>query len=189
MADATSPQLSPATVNFLTAEDVAAILRTRGWIQGDGAEFAPWLERAATLLGPQASEGAASIVDARAHLEDLLALVFQYDARAMLATAQAHEVLARTGAREVIRELAHLVLGGPDVDSDRFKEIVNVLKEKTELAGRGILLPVRLALAGRAGEGELDRVILLLDAAARLPFAVPVKGTRQRLLEFCSALD
>ena len=45
------------------------------------------------------------------------------------------------------------------------------------------------ALAGRAGDGELDRVILLLDGAAKLPFAVPVKGTRQRMLEFCAALD
>jgi len=48
---------------------------------------------------------------------------------------------------------------------------------------------IRLALAGRAGEGEFDRVILLLDAAAKLPFAAPVKGTRQRMLEFCAALD
>jgi hypothetical protein len=46
-----------------------------------------------------------------------------------------------------------------------------------------------LALAGKIGEGELDRVILLLDSAVRLDFAVPVKGTRQRILEFCAALD
>jgi hypothetical protein len=32
-------------------------------------------------------------------------------------------------------------------------------------------------------------VILLLDAAARLPFAVAVKSARQRTLEFCAALD
>ena len=47
----------------------------------------------------------------------------------------------------------------------------------------------RLALAGRAGEGELDRVILLLDEAAALSFAAPVKSARVRILEFCSALD
>jgi hypothetical protein len=49
--------------------------------------------------------------------------------------------------------------------------------------------PIRLALAGRAGEGELDRVILLLDEAAALPCSVPVKSARTRILEFCSALD
>jgi hypothetical protein len=30
---------------------------------------------------------------------------------------------------------------------------------------------------------------LLLDSAAALPFDLPVKGTRQRMLEFCAALD
>jgi len=48
---------------------------------------------------------------------------------------------------------------------------------------------VRLALAGRAGEGELDRVILLLDGAARLEWAVRVKSCRERILEFCGAID
>jgi hypothetical protein len=48
--------------------------------------------------------------------------------------------------------------------------------------------PIRLALTGRAGEGDLDRVILLLDAAARLDFA-EVKGARQRMVEFCAVLD
>jgi len=49
--------------------------------------------------------------------------------------------------------------------------------------------PIRLALAGRAGEGELDRVILLLDEAANASFAVRVKPARERILEFCAALD
>jgi hypothetical protein len=48
---------------------------------------------------------------------------------------------------------------------------------------------VRLALAGRAGEGELDRVILLLDEAAGLGFAARVKSARERIVEFCSAMD
>ena len=36
---------------------------------------------------------------------------------------------------------------------------------------------------------QLDRVILLLDDASVLPFAVPVKSVRARILEFCAALD
>jgi hypothetical protein len=50
-----------------------------------------------------------------------------------------------------------------------------------------VFQPLRLALAGRAGEGELDRVILLLDDAAGAGFAV--KTARERIIEFCSALD
>ncbi len=140
-----------------------------------------WLATAAALLGPHARD--------RAALEDLLRLVFHYDARAIMQSAECHAVMAHEGARDVVRHLAHLILEGPDVDSDRFKAIVTTLKETLDFRGRELFHPIRLSLAGRAGEGELDRVILLLDPAAALPFAVPVKGTRQRILEFCSALD
>jgi len=125
----------------------------------------------------------------RQALADLLTLVFRYDARGILQTPEAHAVLARTGARAVIRELANLVLDGPEVGSDRFREIVEKLRKRTGASGREIFQPLRLALAGRAGGGEFDRVILLLDPAARLPFRARVKGTRERMLEFCSALD
>ncbi|MGB2671535.1 MAG: hypothetical protein WAO11_12520, partial [Candidatus Acidiferrum sp.] len=70
-----------------------------------------------------------------------------------------------------------------------FKEIVNALKAILGIGSREIFHPIRLALTGRAGEGELDRVILLLDEAAALSFAVPVKPARQRILEFCTTLD
>ena len=58
-------------------------------------------------------------------------------------------------------------------NSERFKELFTLLKEKLEVRSRDLFHPLRLALAGRAGEGELDRVILLLDEAAALPFACP----------------
>jgi len=175
--------------NRFGAADIEAILRQGRWLTDDWksvidnqqSAIQSWLERAATLLGPQAADLAA--------LAHLLGLVFQYDARAILAAPEAHTVLAREGAREVIRDLAHTVLEGPEVDSDRFKEMITALKEKTGRRGRELFHPIRLSLAGRAGEGELDRVILLLDEAAKLPFAVPVKSVRQRMLEFCAALD
>lgn len=139
------------------------------------------MAEAAGLLGPRAAD--------QAGLEHLLGLVFQYEARVILASPESHAVLLREGAREVIRELAHLVLEGPQVDSDRFKEIVNALKKRLRIRGRDLFHPIRVALAGQAGEGELDRVILLIDGAAKLPFRVPVKSVRQRMLEFCAALD
>ena len=80
-------------------------------------------------------------------------------------------------------------LDGAPLTSERFMEIVTALKNGMELRGRELFHPIRLALAGRAGEGELDRVILLLDEAAGLSFAVSVKSARERILEFCSASD
>ena len=63
------------------------------------------------------------------------------------------------------------------------------MKAALPYRGRALFQPIRLALAGRTGEGDLDRVILLLDAAAKLEFAERVKGARERMLEFCAALD
>lgn len=124
-----------------------------------------------------------------AGLAELVGLVFHYDAREIISKVESHVVLSRYAARGVLRQVALLLLDGTAMTSDRFKEIVTALKEGMELRGRELFQPIRLALAGRAGEGELDRVILLLDEAAALSFAVPVKTARARIIEFCSALD
>jgi hypothetical protein len=170
------------------AGEVAAILHENGWLDTErsidadnDAALLAWETRAAELLGPQATD--------RDSLIGLLALVFTYDAAALLQDAGNQAVLARAGAREVIRELAKRILDGGDIDSDRFKAIIEEMKAAVPHRSRAMFHPIRLALAGRAGEGELDRVILLLDDAMQVQFAVPVKGTRQRMLEFCASLD
>lgn len=179
------PAAVPRAVFTWSAEDVAEICRANGWLTGDSvaqeSELREWLSRAAALLGPHVGD--------REALSALLRLIFEYDAAALHREASMHALLTRTGARDVIRELARRVLAGPDVDSDRFKQILDEMKVALPIRGVRLFHPIRRALAGREGEGELDRVILLLDSASRLPFAVPVKGTRQRMLEFCGLLD
>ena len=168
--------------NPFTGADVLSILRERGWLVAEPSpEQYAWCERAALMLGGHAAD--------RVALGELLGLVFQYDAREIISKVDSHVVLSRYAARDVLRQVALLLLDGVALTSERFKEIVTVLKESMELRGRELFHPIRLALAGRAGEGELDRVILLLDEAAALSFAVPVKSARARILEFCSALD
>jgi hypothetical protein len=169
-------------VNPFAAADVAGILQERGWSAGTlSAEQLAWCEHAATILGPQAAD--------RETPAALLGLVFHYDSREILARVESHAVLSRYAARDVLRQLALLLLEGAALNSDRFKEIITSLKENLDIRGRELFHPIRLALAGRAGEGELDRVILLLDEAAGASFAVRVKSARERILEFCAALD
>jgi hypothetical protein len=184
-----SPTVVAIAPNAFAAGDVEEILRERGWFErgvdgvsgGDAAQMDAWLAQAASLLGTHAAD--------RAGLAELLSLIFRFDAAEILDTRDAQAVMMRTGSREVIRELAKLVLDGAAIDSERFKEIIETLKTKVRLRSRELFHPIRLALAGRAGEGELDRVILLLDSGAGLGFATRVKGTRKRMLEFCAALD
>src|SRR5712691_4768067 len=164
--DPSEAYVSPA--NSFTAGDVLAILREHGWLSADPtAEQISWCEHAAAILGGHVADHAA--------LGELLGLVFHYDAREILSRVESHVVLSRYAARDVLRQLALLLLEGATLDSERFKEIITVLKESLDIRGRELFHPIRLALAGRAGEGELDRVILLLDEAAGLSFAAPVK--------------
>ncbi len=171
-----------AAANPFTSADILAILRERAWLTSDPTpEIDAWCGHAAAILGSHATD--------RMALAELLALVFHYDAQEILAKVETHEVLARYAARDVLREAALLLLDGAPLNSERFKEIIAKLKDQLHLPGRELLYPLRLALAGRPGGGSLDRVILLLDEAAVLPFAVPVKSNRARILEFCAALD
>lgn len=168
--------------NLFFSKDVLTILHERAWRSGDPSpQQTAFCERAAALLGPHAADACG--------LGELLGLVFHYDAVQILQTVEAHAVLTRYGARDVVRRIALFLLDPVPFSSDRFKELVTLLKDALEVRGRDLFHPLRLALAGRAGEGELDRVILLLDEAAALPFDVPVKSVRARILEFCAALD
>src|SRR5258708_7357046 len=103
---------SPAVaVNAFAAADVAAILRERGWAASElSAEQVAWCEHAAGILGTQAAE--------REELAEWVGLVFHYDSREMLARVESHVVLSRLGARDVLRQLARLLLEGTAPDSD-----------------------------------------------------------------------
>jgi nondiscriminating glutamyl-tRNA synthetase len=167
-------------VNPFTAADVAGILRDRGWLTADASTAQnAWCQRAAAILGPQASDQIA--------LAELLSLVFHYDAVEVMGKVESHVVMSRYAARDVLRQLARLLLDGAPFTSERFKEVVTSLKERLDLRGRELFHPLRLALAGRAGDGELDRVILLVDEAVGASF--PVKTVRERIVEFCASLD
>jgi len=175
-------ELPVAATNLFTSTDVIAILWERGWLASEPtSEQLAWCEHAAAILSGHAADPGA--------LADLLGLIFHYDAREIISRVESHVVLSRYACRDVIRQMALLLLDGTPLTSDRFKGIVTALKGGLELRGRELFHPIRLSLAGRAGEGDLDRIILLLDEAAMLPFAVPVKSARTRILEFCATLD
>jgi nondiscriminating glutamyl-tRNA synthetase len=169
-------------VNPFTGADVAGILAERGWAAGElSAAQVAWCEHAGALLGAHAAD--------REALAELVGLVFRYEAAEILARVESHVVLSRYAARDVLRQLALLLLAGAELNSERLKEIITALKEGLDIRGRELFHPIRLALAGRAGEGELDRVILLLNEAAVAGFPARVKSARERILEFCAAMD
>ncbi|HUI53220.1 MAG TPA: hypothetical protein VLV88_02735 [Terriglobales bacterium] len=168
--------------NTCSSDELRRLLLEHGWLSGEfSAEQTAWCERAAALLGTQVADPAG--------LPPLLELISRYDAREILGSVEAHVVMSRYAARDVVRQLALLLLEDGPLTTERFREIVASLKETLNLRGRELFQPLRLALAGRAGEGDLDRVILLLDEAAVAGFQIRVKTARERIVEFCASLD
>lgn len=181
MTNPESTSIPPAENKF-SALDVIEILREHNWHSEQlSLEQSAWCQRAAALLGPQAAD--------RVALENLLALIFRYDAREVLAHVDSHVVMSRYAAREALRQLASLLLDPVPLTTDRFHEVVDTMKSNLDIRSRELFQTLRLSLAGRSGDGELDRVVLLLDQAAAAQFAAPVKTARDRIIEFCSALD
>lgn len=182
MVPANPSKAQTSASSIFSTSDVLNVLRDCGWIAGEASpEQLKWCERAATFLGAHATD--------RKALAGLLQMVFCYETAEILSRVESHVVLSRFAARDVVRQVALYLLDGLPLTAERFSEMVTALKTSLQVRGRELFHPLRLALAGRAGEGELDRVILLLDEAASLGFAMPVKAARQRVLEFCSALD
>lgn len=175
------PELEPRP-NPFSGFDVLSILQEHHWLSSEPTpRQIAWSDRAASLLGHYATD--------RAALAPILRLIFEFDATQIMQLPESHAVLARHAAREVIRHLALHLLQPGQLDSDRFKLLISTLKDELHVGSRDLFHPIRLALTGRSGEGELDRIILLLDEAATLPFAVPVKSAHTRILEFCAAMD
>ena len=176
-----TPELQPRPNPFTGADVLSLLLENQWLLEPPSAAHSVWAEQAASLLGHHASD--------RAALSARLRLIFEFDATQIMRLTESHAVLARYAARDVIRHLALHLLKPFPLTSDRFKELVNALKEELHVGSRDLFHPIRLALTGRSGEGELDRIILLLDEAATLPFAISVKSTHARILEFCAAME
>src|SRR5882757_8357817 len=104
---------SPAVaVNAFTGADVATLLAERGWAVGElSTEHIAWCERAAAILGVHAAD--------RDALAEMLGLVFHYDSREILGRVENHVVLSRYGARDVLRQIALLLLEEGDRKSTR----------------------------------------------------------------------
>ena len=171
--------------NLWSAHDVESILRERAWLlSSEPLEQATteWISQAAELLGPHAPD--------RSELAALVGFCFHYEPAEILREPASHIVLAREGAREVIRALAlELLSVATPLDSERYHALIESLKLKIPFRSRSLFHPIRLALAGRCGEGALDRVILLLDSGALVKQLAPIKSNRARILEFCAALE
>src|SRR5664279_283813 len=105
-----SPDQQPR-LNPFAGVDVLSVLRENRWLLDvPSTALTEWAEQSASLLGHFAID--------RAALLTMLRLIFEYDASQIMQLTDSHAVLARHGARDVIRHLALHLLHAEPLTSD-----------------------------------------------------------------------
>ncbi len=114
-------------------------------------------------------------------------LVFEYDAAAVVSGADTHHVVEETGAREVLRAFVPKVLAESNLTYERFREIAKAVQKETGKKGKDLFHPIRVAVTGAVSGPELEKLLPIFEAGAKLPLARHVKSVAERLREFAAA--
>jgi len=139
-----------------------------------------WLAKVVALLGPS--------VDKLDQLPERSTLIFRYDAAAALAGPDNAEVLGWPNTKEVLAAFSELVERDPSpMTPERFKAIMNQVKEKTGAKGKDLYHPVRIVFTGSHSGPEFDKLIPILEEGSQLPLPQHVMSVRERLAAFRAA--
>jgi glutamyl-tRNA synthetase/nondiscriminating glutamyl-tRNA synthetase len=177
--------------HYLRTADAARIARLALPYLRDAA-FVTEPDRAGLEYLAAVAPMASGSVDRLEQVPGRLAFLFRFDPAAALSSAEVAEVLGHAGAREVVACLARELSNAPRLlDRERFRAVVNAVKQETGQKAKGLFHPIRVALTGEAGGPELDVAVPAIDAGASLPGGcgiAPILGCRERAAAFVQAL-
>ena len=173
---------------FAKAGLIAAQLPER--LQGAGAEIVAqadvlnWLFRIIDML--RAS------VDRLDQFPERASLIFSYDAKAALASAENAEVLAGPQTDAVLARFVFKVLEDEcaregRLTPEQFKTIVNQVKAETGAKGKDLFHPIRIVITGAHSGPEFDKLIPIIEQGSHLPLPKHVLSVRERVEEFGKA--
>src|SRR5215471_17410472 len=159
------------------AELVRPFFRQAGLLpESLNEEIGQWFRRLLALLVPY--------VDKLEQLPQKASIVFHYDAAAAIVAPDNAETLAGEKTPAVIKAFADRISGEDTITPERFKVIMNEVKEATGAKGKELFHPVRVMLIGSHSGPEFDKLIPLLEEGSKLALPVHVKSVRERVLEF-----
>ena len=70
---------------------------------------------------------------------------------------------------------------------ERFKSIVNEVKEKTGAKGKELFHPIRIVITGSHSGPEFDKLIPILEEGSQLELPIHVMSVRERVESFQAA--
>src|SRR5579872_6532554 len=140
------------------------------------AEVSQWFLKVLALLVPY--------VNKLDELPGKASLVFSFDASAALAAPDNAEALTGEKAGAVIQAFTGRLDSEAALAPDRFKAIMNEVKETTGVKGKDLFHPVRITMIGSHSGPEFDKLIPVVEEGSKLPLPVHVKSVRERVAEF-----
>lgn len=116
------------------------------------------------------------------------AAITEFDAAGALARSEVKQVMREEGAVAVVTELLEQIsIAGCDITKG-WKEIVSVVKVKTNRKGKQLFHPIRVALTGNVSGPELDKLLPIFEQGSQLRLPKPIKNCHKRVSEFVAAL-
>jgi glutamyl-tRNA synthetase/nondiscriminating glutamyl-tRNA synthetase len=117
-------------------------------------------------------------------LPEVVHIIFEYDARKAV---QELELSATASARVVLSAFIPKVLVQSELSYERFRAVTKEVQKETGRKGGDLFHPIRIALTGAVSGPELEKLIPIFEAGAKLPLARHVKSVAERLREFAEA--
>ncbi len=143
-------------------------------------EVTGWFSKVVALLVPS--------VNKLDELPGKSNLIFHVDPAAALSAPDNAEVLALPKANAVLSEfLARVEADSAPMTPERFKAIVNEIKEKTGAKGKELFHPIRIVITGSHSGPEFDKLIPILEEGSALVLPTHVMNVRERVDAFRAA--
>src|SRR5208337_3056961 len=115
-------------------------------------------------------------------LPDAVRIIFEYDAAKAV-----QELDLSASARAVLAAFIPKVIAQPELSYEQFRAMTKEVQKETGNKGKDLFHPIRVALTGAVSGPELEKLIPIFEAGAKLPLPRHVKSVVQRLREFAEA--
>jgi glutamyl-tRNA synthetase/nondiscriminating glutamyl-tRNA synthetase len=123
-------------------------------------------------------------ISALEQLPEAVHIIFEYDARK---AGRELEPSVTASARAVLSAFIPKVLAQSELSYERFRAVTKEVQKETGKKGRDLFHPIRIALTAAVSGPELEKLIPIFEAGAKLPLARHVKSIAERLREFAGA--
>ena len=159
------------------AELAMPFLSSAGYLEAQpSAEVMAWLEGVLNAVLKNLSTFE--------QLPDAVRIIFDYDARKAV---EELDLAATPSARAVLGAFIPKALAQPELSYERFRALTKEVQKETGNKGKDLFHPIRVALTGAPSGPELEKLIPIFEAGAKLQLPRHLKSVSERLSEFASA--